>query len=233
MRGPAPRPPVYHLETVAPAMPDWAPNPHPFLVHFPIALLTAAAAVDLLSLLRPAHGATRDTATWLYCAGAFTAMAAYFSGLSAAAAVRVTSEADLAVTTHFVWVFFDRTTWFFVFFASLRLAMSYIWRTTARWALAASCALSLAGLVLLAATAMHGGRLVFQYGLGVESVPPGRSALDDARPGRGGDRRPRPAGPLKPPRARTETAADKLAGSLRPIVGLTTGLVFAVLRVVA
>ena len=188
MRGPAPRPPVYHLETVAPAMPDWAPNPHPFLVHFPIALLTAAAAVDLLSLLRPAHGATRDTATWLFCAGAFTAMAAYFSGLSAAGAVRVTPEADLAVTTHFVWA--DRTTWFFVFFASLRLAMSYIWRTTARWALAASCALSLAGLVLLAATAMHGGRLVFQYGLGVESVPPagapwtmpGRAAAETGDP---------------------------------------------------
>lgn len=168
-RGPVPRPPVYHVETVAPAMPDWAPNPHPFLVHFPIALLTAAAGVDLLSLLRPAHGATRDTATWLFCAGALTAMAAYFSGLSAAGAVRVTPDAGLAVTTHFVWA--DRTTWFFVFFASLRLAMSYIWRTTARWALAASCALSLAGLVLLAATALHGGRLVFQYGLGVEAVP--------------------------------------------------------------
>ena len=169
VRGPAPRPPVYHSETLAPAMPDWAPNPHPFLVHFPIALLTAAAAVDLLSLLRPAHGATRDTATWLYCAGAFTAMAAYFSGLSAAGAVLVTPDAGLAVTAHFAWA--DRTTWFFVFFASLRLAMSYIWRTTARWALASSCALSLVGLLLLAATAMHGGRLVFQYGLGVEPVP--------------------------------------------------------------
>ena len=150
-------------------MPDWAPNPHPLLVHFPIALLAAAAAVDLLSLLRPAHGATRDTATWLFCAGAITAMAAYFSGLSAAAAVRVTPDAALAVTTHFAWA--DRATWFFVFFASLRLAMSYIWRTTARWAIASSCALSLVGLVLLAATALHGGRLVFQYGVGVESVP--------------------------------------------------------------
>ena len=150
-------------------MPDWAPNPHPFLVHFPIALLAAAAAADLSSLLRPAHGATRDAATWLFCAGAFAAMAAYFSGLSAAAAVRVAGDAGPAVTAHFVWA--DRATWFFVFFASLRLAMSYVWRTTARWAIASSCALSLVGLVLLAATALHGGRLVFQYGLGVEAVP--------------------------------------------------------------
>ncbi len=151
-------------------MPDWAPNPHPFLVHLPIALLAAAAAADLLSLRRPAHGTTRDAATSLYCAGAVTALAAYFSGLSAAAAVRVTPDAALAVTAHFAWA--DRTTWFFVFFASLRLAMSCIWRTTARWAVASSCTLSLVGLALLTATALHGGRLVFRYGLGVQSVPP-------------------------------------------------------------
>ena len=150
-------------------MPDWAPNPHPFLVHFPIALLTAAAGVDLLSLLRPAHRATRDTATWLFCAGAFTAMAAYFSGLSAAAAVRVGPDAGFAVTAHFLWA--DRATWFFVFFASLRLAMSYVWGTTARWAIVLSCLLSLIGLGLLAGTALHGGRLVFRYGLGVDAVP--------------------------------------------------------------
>ncbi len=162
-------------------MPDWAPHPHPFLVHFPIALLVTAAVVDLVSLFRPARPVMRDTATWLYCAGAFTAVAAYFSGLSAAAAVQVTPEAGLAVTTHFVWA--DRTTWFFVFFASLRLAMSYIWRTTARRVIAVSCLLALIGVGLLGATALHGGRLVFRYGLGVESIPatgspwtmPGRS----------------------------------------------------------
>lgn len=180
-------------------MPDWAPNPHPFLVHFPIALLAAAAAADLLSLLRPARPATREAATWLYCAGAFTAMAAYFSGLSAAAAVRVTPDAGLAVTTHFVWA--DRTTWFFVFFASLRLAMSYIWRTTDRWAVASSCALSLVGLALLAATALHGGRLVFQFGIGVESVPAAGSAwtLPGRAPVATGDPDVRPGAPARQP----------------------------------
>ena len=186
----------------ASAMPDWAPNPHPFLVHFPIALLTAAAGVDLLSLVRPARRTTRDTATWLYCAGALTAMAAYFSGLNAAGAIRVTAGADVAVSTHFAWA--DRTTWFFVFFASLRLAMSCIWRTTARWAIAASCTLSLVGLALLAATVMHGGRLVFQYGLGVESVPPAGSPW--TLPGRD------PTGALDPDPRVTETPARRPGG---------------------
>ena len=164
-------------------MPDWAPNPHPFIVHFPIALLAAAAAADLLSLLRPARPTTRDTATWLYCAGAFAAMAAYFSGLSAAAAVRVGPDAGLAVTAHFAWA--DRTTWFFVLFASLRLAMSFIWRTTTRRTIALSCLLSVIGLGLLAATALHGGRLVFRYGIGVESIPATGSPW--TRPGRAPD----------------------------------------------
>ena len=169
-------------------MPDWAPNPHPFLVHFPIALLAAATAADLLSLLRPAHRATRDTATWLFCAGAFAAMAAYFSGLSAASGVRVGPDAGLALTTHFAWA--DRTTWFFVFLASLRLAMSYIWRTTTRRTIAASCLLSVIGLGLLAVTALHGGRLVFRYGIGVDAIPatgspwalPGRAPVATAAP---------------------------------------------------
>ena len=79
----------------------------------------------------PARPALRDTATLFYCAGAFMAMAAYFSGLSAAQGTPVSPEESAAVTAHFTWA--DRTTWFFVFFASLRVAFSYIWRPTARW----------------------------------------------------------------------------------------------------
>ena len=38
-------------------VPDWAPNIHPLLVHFPIALLCAAAAVDrTVSDCSPASG---------------------------------------------------------------------------------------------------------------------------------------------------------------------------------
>ena len=65
-------------------IPAWAPNLHPLLVHFPVTLLASAVAVDMASLLMPARPVLRDTATLFYCAGAFMAMAAYFSGLSAA-----------------------------------------------------------------------------------------------------------------------------------------------------
>ncbi len=150
-------------------IPTWAPNLHPLLVHFPITLLIAAAAIDVLSLLRATRPTIRDVATVFYCAGAFMAMAAYFSGLSAAQALTVSPEASAAVTAHFTWA--ERTTWFFVFFASLRLALSYIWRSTARWAAIAACVAALTGVGMLLAAAAGGGRLVFQHGLGVATVP--------------------------------------------------------------
>jgi uncharacterized membrane protein len=149
-------------------IPDWAPNLHPLLVHFPLALLLVATLVDGVSAWRPSHTSIRDTATWLYCGGALMAMAAYFSGLDAAEAMRVGPDASAAVSAHFGWA--DRTTWFFVFFASFRMALSYIWRSTARWVVVLSVLVALVGLGVLATAADHGGRLVFRHGLGVAPI---------------------------------------------------------------
>ena len=145
------------------------PNVHPLLVHFPIALLLAATVVDLGHAARPDRAALRDTATWLYCAGAAMAMAAYFTGLAAAGGLQVSEEAWPAVTEHFAWA--ERTTWYFVFLASLRMAMSYIWRSTRRRAALISSVVALVGVGLLLVTADRGGRLVFRHGVGVASVP--------------------------------------------------------------
>lgn len=150
-------------------IPAWAPNLHPLLVHFPVTLLLCAVAVDMASLIMPARPALRDTATVFYCAGALLAMAAYFSGLGAAQGMTVSPAASAALTAHFAWA--DRTTWFFVFFASLRIAFSYIWRPTASWAAVGVLLVALAGIGMLAMTAEHGGRLVFRHGLGVATVP--------------------------------------------------------------
>ena len=150
-------------------IPDWAPNLHPLLVHFPISLLFVAAVVDSVGAYRPSRTSVRDTATWLYCGGALMAMVAYFSGLEAAEAMRVGPSENAAVTAHFAWA--DRTTWFFVVFASFRMAMSYIWHSTTRWVVILSVLVALGGVGMLAATAEHGGRLVFEYGVGVARIP--------------------------------------------------------------
>ena len=154
-------------------IPDWAPNLHPLVVHFPIALLFAAAAVDLVSLPMPGSRPLRDTATWLYIAGAATAVCAYFSGYTAAQWVESTAEVETLVDAHADRAF--AATWLFAFFASLRLAMSYILRPL-RGLRIGAFAVALVGLGALVQTALHGARLVFEQGLGVRAVAVARQA---------------------------------------------------------
>lgn len=154
-------------------IPDWAPNLHPLVVHFPIALLFAAAAVDLASLLMPGSRPLRDTATWLYIAGAATAVCAYFSGYTAAQSLESTAAIEALVDAHADRAF--AATWLFAFFASLRLAMSYILRPW-RGLRIGAFAVALVGLGALVETALHGARLVFEQGLGVRAVAVARQA---------------------------------------------------------
>ena len=154
-------------------MPAWAPNLHPLAVHFPIALLFAAAAVDLAGLLMPESRPVRDTATWLYIAGAATAVFAYFTGHTAAEAAELTAELEALVDAHADRAF--AATWLFAFFASLRLAMSYLFRPRRALRIGAF-AVALIGLGALVQTALHGARLVFEQGLGVRAVAIARQA---------------------------------------------------------
>lgn len=150
-----------------PFLPAWAPNLHPLVVHFPIALLFGAAAVDLAGLLAPDRKPLRDTATWLYVGGAATAVFTYFTGYTAAQAATFSPEVGLLVDAHADRAF--AATWLFAFFASLRLAMSYILRPRRALQIGAF-AIALAGLGALAQTTLHGARLVFEQGLGVRAV---------------------------------------------------------------
>ena len=147
--------------------PDWLPNLHPLVVHFPIALLPAAALVDLLGLLAPKRRTLRDTATWLYLAGTAFTLLAYFSGRSGVDAMTLTPVVEPLVNAHENWAF--RTTWFFAFFSSLRLAVSYIFPPKPVILLMAFT-LAAVGLVMLVETAGHGSVLVYQHGLGVRGA---------------------------------------------------------------
>ncbi|MCY3843069.1 MAG: hypothetical protein OXH69_05950 [Acidobacteria bacterium] len=148
-------------------VPAWAPNLHPLIVHFPIALLAAAGAVDLADLLLRGRGPVRNAATWLYVAGAATAVAAYFSGVEAGRTAALTPAGAELAATHADWAF--RATWLFAFFASVRLAMSYAIRPGG-WLVATSLVIAAVGLAALVQTVRHGSRLVFEHGVGVRAV---------------------------------------------------------------
>ena len=109
----------------------------------------------------------RDAATWLYIGGAATAVVAYFTGYTAAQAGAFSAEVTALVDAHRDRAFV--ATWLFAFFASLRLAMSYILQPRRALRIGAF-AVALVGLAALGQTALHGARLVFEQGLGVEAV---------------------------------------------------------------
>jgi uncharacterized membrane protein len=146
-------------------VPGWAPNVHPLVVHFPIALLLTAAGFDLAGWACRCNRSLRFVATVLYVLGSLTIVAAYFTGRAAAETIWLPGMAHAAVKEHWDWAF--RSVWFFGVLTLLRLVL--LWRLRApRPALVAALTLAgLVGVVLLGETGDRGGRLVYRHGVGV------------------------------------------------------------------
>ena len=155
-------------------LPDWAPNLHPLLVHFPIALLAAAALLDGVRLVLGRVGAVGvgvGIVNGLYFAGTAMLAATYLAGRSAATTVFIPGMAHGAVDDH--WTLAAWCLGYFVVATGARFVLgNRLRQTTGRIAFAV---VGLVGLVLLAETADRGGRLVYEYGVGVAASPAERA----------------------------------------------------------
>ena len=138
---------------------------HPLLVHFPIGLIVSAAVLDVAALGAGPRSALRTTATGLYLAGAAALVAAYFTGRSDAALVRIPGPAHLVVDEHWTWAL--RTTVYLGVFALGRLGLALAGFQTGRRRWLPVVAAGLVGVLLLFQTAERGGRLVYEHGVGV------------------------------------------------------------------
>ena len=151
-------------------MADWTQPLHPLVVHLPIGLLVSAAVVDLAGLVAPSRPALRRAATGLYLAGAITLAAAYVTGRSDAAVLRVPGPAHALVGEHWKWAW--RTTVFFCVLAAGRYALALAAPIAERRFRLPVVAAGVLGLALLFQTAERGGRLVYEHGVGVAAPAP-------------------------------------------------------------
>lgn len=155
-------------------LPDWAPNIHPIIVHFPIALLVVAVLFDGLSLFLRERSNVRSAAVALFLLGAVAAAGAFFTGRAAADGILLPTAAQPTLTDHENWA--ALTVWFYGVFALIRLVLLWFDRRgrplAKGWNYVLVFLIGAGGLFLLVQTGDQGAKMVFQYGVGVQAVPP-------------------------------------------------------------
>lgn len=160
-------------------IPDWAPNAHPIVVHFPIALLLAAIATDVMALVLRRWDWLRSATVALYVAGAASAVLAYVTGTWAADGVSVPAAAEAVLSEHANLGWW--TIWYFGIYGLLRLGAHLSPSTRGRVSVhAVMLLLAFGGGYLLYMTGEHGAEMVFRHGVGVQKSDEAQAA---AKPG--------------------------------------------------
>jgi uncharacterized membrane protein len=152
------------------------PNLHPALVHFPVALLLTALALEAAAVvLRRERWWLDRAAACLLGLGAVSALLTYWSGRQAEDSLRdVAASAQPAIARHA-----DMALWtsaFFLLFALVRIGIGVrVSRSGRQLALAPRLASLVAlsvGAALLVVTADRGGALVYRHGVSVTVARP-------------------------------------------------------------
>jgi uncharacterized membrane protein len=168
-------------------LPEWAPNLHPLVVHFPIALLFAAVLFDAVGMAARNVGFWRKGATALFTLGALAVLAAFFSGQQAADSVFLPTAANALLTEHAE--LGEWTMWFYSVYAVIRLALSFGRVAQIGIIRGLLFLVGAGGLALVTITADHGAEMVFKHGVGVEAVeslPASDAVISDSTAARAG-----------------------------------------------
>ncbi|MBO6495522.1 MULTISPECIES: DUF2231 domain-containing protein [Roseivirga] len=144
-------------------IPDWAPNLHPMIIHFPIALWMLAVLFDFSLVFRTKEW-LRRAAIWMYVIGAISALAAFLSGSQAIDLVSVPMQGEVTASKHSDWAHY--TLYYLGGYALLRLFIFWQRLDKKKWVLILLFILGATGMVLVAKTADLGGKLVYKYGVG-------------------------------------------------------------------
>ena len=137
------------------------------VVHFPLALVITATLFLLAARLVRADSQAAILAavgTWNLCLGAFTAIFALATGLTAVLHLQGNLDAHQAISLHLKWAIF--TTLMLVFLAIWRGAGTAP-QSRPSWLFIVVLIAATAALIM---TGYRGGQNVYRYGVGVQSV---------------------------------------------------------------
>ena len=142
------------------------PNLHPIMVHFPIALLTAALVLDLAGLAFQNSHAMKS-GWWIFLSGAIGLAATVTTGLLARSAEQIPESARSVLETHQE----------LAFISAVVFSMLLLWRIGTKTVIstrrpAVFLSLYTAGVLLVWLGALQGGELVYRYGVGVRALVP-------------------------------------------------------------
>lgn len=145
-------------------LPDWMPNIHPLIIHFPIALWAVAILFDTACVLKKWEW-TRNATMVLYGLAAISAFVAYLSGDQAIDMVSIPFKGEVTASQHSDWGHY--TLYFFAGYALLRGFLYWKSLDIRKPVAIGLLILGLIGMGMVAKTADMGGKLVYKYGVGV------------------------------------------------------------------
>ena len=149
-------------------IPEWAPNIHPMIVHFPIALFLVAIFMDVLGYFLPKEWWDEKKNLILHGLSGIAAVVTYFSGKEAADTVFIEAETQNLLTAHADWA--EYTAWFIGLYALLRIGVYFWGKSEIKLVKIGLTVLSFVGAFLLYQTGDRGAQMVYQYGVGVQAV---------------------------------------------------------------
>jgi len=146
-------------------LPDWAPNIHPLIIHFPIALWLIAVLIDCISLVWNELW-LRKTTISLYWLATLGALGAFLSGKQAIDLVAIPFQGEVTAGNHSDWGHY--TLYFFATYIILRSLILWKQLDKKKWIAIGLVALGLIGVGFITKTADLGAKLVYKYGVGVQ-----------------------------------------------------------------
>ncbi|MBO6586819.1 MAG: hypothetical protein JJ953_11990 [Gracilimonas sp.] len=145
-------------------IPEWLPNIHPLVVHFPIALLAGAVVANFITFFISEKWWDETKSTILYVAGTLFAGITYYSGTLAADSVFLPTEAQSVLSEHADWA--EYLLWFFVIYTLLRIAFHWFDLFEKKSFKIIALITALPGLFMVFETAEYGGKMVYGYRVG-------------------------------------------------------------------